>query len=133
MLPFTPRLRNAFAYAERRQPLGVSSLDLLAGVMSLGGGAAVNVLKSKGLEESVPIAPAPNEKLTTDTPVQYKRCALKALSGALTEALGMSHQLVGVEHMLAGILVSPSPEISNLFAEKGINLGEALSELRKNI
>jgi ATP-dependent Clp protease ATP-binding subunit ClpA len=73
------------------------------------------------------------ERADADTPVGYRACALIALSGAMTEAVRMSHQLVGIEHMLAGILISPSPEVASLFAENGVDLDEVLSDLRKNM
>jgi hypothetical protein len=108
-------------------------LDLLAGIMSLGSGVAVNILKSRGLTESDPIAPTPHDQTQSDRPVQYESCALLALSAAISEALRMSHRLVGVEHMLAGILISSSPEVSSLLTDNGISIAETLSELRKNM
>jgi Clp amino terminal domain, pathogenicity island component len=133
MLPFTPRLRSVFAYAEARQLQGVSSLDLLAGIMSLRGGVADSVLKARGFAESPPLD-MPSRNLALDNnPVQYRGCALTALSGAMSESVRAAHQLVGVEHMLVGILISPSTDVSSLFAEKGINLAEVLSAVRKNM
>jgi hypothetical protein len=133
MLPFSPRLRAAFAYAEGRQLRGVSSLDLLDGIMSLGAGVAVNILKSHGLAEPTPQTPPVGDPVHDNTPVQYRACALTALSGAMTEAVSGAHQLVGIEHMLAGILKAPSPEVVRLFAEKDTTVEEVLSELRDNM
>jgi hypothetical protein len=133
MLPFTPRLRIAIAYAEGRQPQAVSSLDLLAGIMSLGGGVAVGVLRARGLADSPPLATPSEDRIPDDTPVQYRSCALTALSRATAEAVSRSNQLVGIEHMLVGILMSPSPEVSSLFAEKGVSVEEILADLRKNM
>jgi Clp amino terminal domain, pathogenicity island component len=133
MLPFTPRLRTAIAYAETRRPHEVSCLALLAGIMSLGGGVAVNILKSRGFPESGPVSVPPGDQVAGDSPVQYRPCGLAALSGAISEALRTSHQLVGVEHMLAGLLVSACPEVTELFAQKGVSLDETLSELRRNM
>lgn len=133
MLPFTPRLRIAFAHAEAREPQAVSSLGLLHGIMSLGNGVAVHVLKTKGFTPSEPLATPPGRRTPADASVQYRVCALAALSAAIAEAVSRSNQLVGVEHMLVGILTSPSPEITSLFAEKGINLEEVLSEVRANM
>ena len=132
MLPFTPRLRSAITYAEFLHPHDVSCLALLAGIMSLGGGVAVNILKSRGFAESAP-ATTFQEALSKDDPVQYRACALTALSGAFKEAVARSHQLVGVEHMLAGILASGCPEVADLFAQKGVSLDNALSDLRRNM
>jgi hypothetical protein len=101
--------------------------------MSLGGGVAVNILKSRGFPESDPMRTAQGDSIADDTPVQYKPCGLTALSGAITEAVKTSHQLVGVEHMLAGILASPCPEVAELFAQKGVSVDETLSDLRRNM
>lgn len=133
MLPFTPRLRSAIAYAETRQPHEVSCLALLAGIMSLGGGVAVNILKSRGFPESDPISTSPGDHIAGESPVQYRPCALTALSGAITEAVMSSHQRVGVEHMLAGVLTAACSEVAELFAEKGVSLDDTLSDLRKNM
>jgi hypothetical protein len=133
MLPFTPRLRSAIAYAEAREPHKVSCLALLAGILSLDGGVAVNILKSRGFPESDPMSMSPGDQVTGDSPVQYKPCGLAALSAAISEAPRTSHQLVGVEHMLAGILVSACPEVAELFAQKGVSLDETLSDLHRNM
>ena len=133
MLPFTPRLRSAIAYAETRQPQEVSCLALLAGIMSLGGGVAVNILKSRGFPESDPMSASQGDNIADDTPVQYRPCGLTGLSEAITEAVRTSHQLVGVEHMLAGILASPCPEVAALFTQRGVSVDETLSDLRWNM
>jgi hypothetical protein len=133
MLPFTPRLRRAIAYAEIRQPHEVSCLALLAGIMSLSGGVAVSILKSRGFPESDPISTSPGDHAADDSPVHYRPCGLTALSGAISEALRTSHQLVGVEHMLSGILTSACPEVAELFVQKGVILDETLSNLRRNM
>ncbi len=134
MLPFTPRLRLALASAEalagRRQRLEVSPLDLFAGVLSLGSGLAVGVLKARGFTESDAAQPASQQSTLADTPRSYTAEALTALSGAMLEAVRMSHELVGIEHMLVGILTQPSPEISAVLAQKNIKREELLSGLR---
>lgn len=133
MLPFTPRLRTALAYAEFLQPHEVSCLALLAGIMSLGGDVAVNILKSRGFPESVPVGTPQGDRLSEESPVQYRACGLTSLSKAITEAVSRSHQLVGVEHMLVGILTSGCPEVVEHFAQKGVSLDDVLSDLRRNM
>ena len=134
MLPFTPRLRLAIASAEAlassQQRLEVSPLDLLAGILSLGSGLAVGVLKAKGFTESDGAAAASHQSTLDDTPTSYTAEALTALSGAILEAVSRSHELVGVEHMLVGILTQPSAEISALLAQKNVKREELLSTLR---
>ncbi len=137
MLPFTPRLRIAIANGETRarnqQRVAVSPLDLLAGILSLGSGVAVNVLKAKGFAESEAAPPASKKGTPADAPMSYTAEALTAVSGAILEAVKRSHQLVGVEHMLVGILIPPSAEVSALLVRKNITPEELLSELRENM
>jgi ATP-dependent Clp protease ATP-binding subunit ClpA len=132
MLPFTPRLIRAIACAEARQPHDVSCLDLLFGIMSLEGGVSVNILKSRGFPTSNLMSASEDVK-TASGPMQYRSCGLISLSQAINEASNSNHQIVGVEHLLAGILTSSCPEIKDLFTEKDINLDETLSELRNNM
>jgi hypothetical protein len=129
MLPFTPRLRSVFAYAEAKHPHGVSSLDLLNGILALNGGVAFNLLSTKGF---VPVASVAGLR-SDESPIAWNECALTALAGAVEEAIRMSHQLVGVEHMLAGILKSPSPELVTTLTQKGVRSDELLSDLRKEL
>ncbi len=129
MLPFTPRLRSVFAYAEAQDSDGVSSLDLLDGILALDGGVAFNLLTTKGF---VPVASVAGPR-SDESPIAWNACALTALAGAVEEAVRMSHQLVGVEHMLAGILKSPSPELAATLTQKGVRSDELLSDLRREL
>ena len=136
MLPFTPRFRTAIAHAETRHPHQVSCLDLLAGIISVGSGVAVGLLKSRGFAASDLISTSSGEPIgdpRDPNPVQYELCALTALSRGIDEAVSLSHGLVGIEHMLAGILVSECPEVARAFAERNVSVDETLSELRKNM
>jgi len=132
MLPFSPRLRIALATAEvlaRDQQGGaVSCSDLIAGIVSLSGGVADNLLKARGFSESR-VAAVPSGAFDHD-PVPYTVEALRALSGAMLEAVSRSRQLVGLEDLLVGILAPPSTEISTLLARRKINLEELLLEVR---
>jgi ATP-dependent Clp protease ATP-binding subunit ClpA len=136
MLPFTPRLRlaiaNAEALASSQERLAVSPADLLAGVLSLGSGVAVGVLKAVGFTER-DAAPVARQQDTPADSRSYDADALRALSEAFLEAARMSHQLVGIEHMLVGILATPSEEISAIFRQKNIKLEELLSTLRSEM
>ena len=134
MLPFTPRLRIVLATAEavardqRRQ--AVTCSDIVAGIVSLTGGVADNLLRARGCSASH--APVPSGALNHE-PMAYTIESLRALSGAMLEAVGRSRELVGIEDMLVGILSSPSAEISALLAEKKVNLEELISEVRRQM
>jgi ATP-dependent Clp protease ATP-binding subunit ClpA len=134
MLPFTPRLRLAIASAEAKastqQPLDVRPSHLLAGVLSLGSGLPVGVLKARGFTDSDAAAAVSRENTLSDMPASYTPEALRALSDAIMEAVSRSHSLVGLEHLLVGLLVQPSADILALLVQKNINSEELLSSLR---
>ncbi len=134
MLPFSPRLRIALATAEAlarsQQRRSVGCRDIVEGVASLTGGVADNLLKARGF--SPPVAAVLSTALNHD-PVAYTAESLRTLSGAILEAASRSHELVGIEDMLVGILSPPSAEISALFAEKKVNLEELLIEVRNQM
>lgn len=134
MLPFSPRLRIALATAEavaRAQGRrSVSCCDIVEGIASLSGGVADNLLKARGFSAST--AAVPITALDHDA-WPYTVESLRAFSGAMLEAVNRSHELIGIEDMLVGLLSSPCAEISALFAQKDVNLEELLSEVRKEM
>jgi ATP-dependent Clp protease ATP-binding subunit ClpA len=135
MLPFSPRLRIALATAEAcakdGQRRDVTCTDIIAGIVSLSGGVADNLLKARGFEPGI-VPPVPLEKL--DHEVRgYSVEALRALSAAFQYAAGRSQTLIGIEDMLVGILSPPSAEISDLFRKKNISPEELLSEVKSEI
>jgi ATP-dependent Clp protease ATP-binding subunit ClpA len=132
MLPFSPRLKIALATAEMlaksEQRLAVTCSDLLAGILSLDGGVADNLLKARGF--SAPSVAAVKIDTLSHDREQYTTESLRALSSAMMEASNRSHQLVGIEDMLVGLLTSPSAEISALLAGKSVRSEDLLSALR---
>ena len=135
MLPYSPRLRIALATAEDlardQQRRAVTCSDIVAGILSLTGGVADNMLRARGFSAShVPAVPI--GALNHD-PMAYTVESLRALSGAMLEAANRSRELVGIEDMLIGILSPPSAEITALLAKKNVNLEELLSEVRAQI
>jgi hypothetical protein len=134
MLPFSPRLRIALATAEAlatdQQRRAVTCSDIVAGIVSLSGGVADNLLKARGFSASH--AAVPVGALNHD-PMAYTVESLRALSGAILEAARRSRELVGIEDMLIGIFSPPSTEVSALLARKKVNLEELLSEVRRQM
>src|SRR5216683_5523639 len=133
MLPFSPRLRIALATAEacakHEQRRDVTCTDIITGIVSLTGGVAANLLKTRGFQPGT-VPPVPLDKLEHE--VQgYSAEALRALSAAIQDAASRSHTLVGIEDMLIGILSPPGAEIAELFRKKNISPEELLSEVRK--
>jgi hypothetical protein len=134
VLPFSPRLRIALATAEAvargRQSRAVACSDIVQGIVSLAGVVADNLLKARGFTPS--IAAVPVTAINHD-PMAYNLESLRALSSAILEAANRSHELVGIEDMLVGLLSPPSAEISALLAKNNVNLEELLSEVRKEM
>ena len=135
MLPFSPRLRIALATAElcakHEQRREVTCADIIAGIVSLTGGVADNLLKARGFQQGI-VPPVPLEKLDHESK-GYSVEALRAVSAAMHDAASRSHTLVGIEDMLIGILSPPCAEIAQLFREKNTNPEELLSEVRRQI
>jgi len=135
MLPFSPRLRIALATAEEcakdEQRHEVTCIDIINGIVTLSGGVAGNLLKTRGFQPGH-VPPVPLDKLNHEVR-GYSTEALRALSAALHDAASRSHTLVGIEDMLIGILSPPSAEIAELFQKKNISPEELLSEVRKHI
>ena len=135
MLPFSPRLRIAVATAEAcakdGQRRNVTCMDIIAGIVSLAGGVADNLLKAKGFQPG-PMPAVQLDKL--DHEVRgYSVEALRALSAAMEDAASRSRTLIGIEDMLIGILSPPCADIAQLFREKNISPEELLSEVRRQI
>jgi ATP-dependent Clp protease ATP-binding subunit ClpA len=114
------------ARGEKRH--AVTCSDLVAGILSLSGGVAGNLLKAKGL--SAPQIAAVEISTLNHDSAQYTAESLRALSGAIMEASNRSRQLVGIEDMLVGLLTPPSAEVSALLAKKNVRTEDLLSEVR---
>ena len=134
MLPFSPRLRIALATAElvakEQQRPAVRCSDIMAGIVSLAGGVADNLLRARGFSCPVPAVPL---TAVNHDPVSYSIGSLRAFSGAMHEAASRSRGLVGNEDMLVGILSTPDGEITALLAKKSVNVEELLSEVRRQM
>jgi hypothetical protein len=121
-------LATAEAVARGEGRRSVSCCDIVGGIAALSGGVADNLLKARGFS-----APITADTALDHDPWPYTVESLRAVSAAMLEAVSRSHELVGVEDMLVGLLSSPCAEISALFAQKSVNLEELLSEVRKEM
>src|SRR5437762_13137922 len=111
---FTPRAQQVLALArkeaDRFNHNYVGTEHLLLGLISLGQGTAVNVLRKMGLDlETVrmevekQVGMGPDEKITAGT-IPYTPRVKKVLALAAKEALALNHTYVGTEHILLGLL-----------------------------
>ena len=110
---FTPRAQQALALARREADRFnhnfVGTEHLLLGLIRLGPGVAVNVLRRMGLDlETVrahiekQVGSGPDQKIMGGIP--YTPRAMKVLALAAKEAEALHHTYVGTEHILLGIL-----------------------------
>jgi len=110
---FTPRAQQALAFArkeaDRLNHNFVSTEHLLLGLIALGQGVAVNVLRKLGLDlETVrhevekQVGKGPDQSLIGNIP--YTPRVKKVLALAAKEARALNHMYVGTEHILLGLL-----------------------------
>lgn len=110
---FTPRAQQALALArkeaDRLNHNFVGTEHVLLGVISLGQGTAVNVLKKMGLdlqtlrkEVEKQVGTGPDQKTLGNIP--YTPRVKKVLALAIKEAKALNHSYVGTEHILLGLL-----------------------------
>ncbi len=116
----------------------LGSEHLLLGLLKLGQGIAVNVLRNLGLEYDVIRAEV--EKLVGYGPeIQvYGDPALtakvkKVFEFANEEALNLNHNYVGTEHLLLGLLKQPDSVAVQVLENLGINLIEVRKEVLKEL
>jgi ATP-dependent Clp protease ATP-binding subunit ClpC len=110
---FTPRAQQVLALArkeaDRFNHSFVGTEHLLLGLINLGQGVAVNVLKKMGLDlETVrlevekQVGTGPDQKLAGNIP--YTPRVKKVLELSKKEAKALHHTYVGTEHILLGLL-----------------------------
>ena len=135
---FTPRAQQVLALARREADHFnhnfVGTEHLLLGLVALGQGTAVNVLKKLGLElENVrlevekQVGTGPDQKIVGNIP--YTPRVKKVLALAAKEAKELNHTFVGTEHILLGLL----REGDGVAARVLINLGVDIEHTRQEI
>ena len=125
---FTPRARKALALAEdaaREVPHdAVGTEHLLLGLLDQGGSLAINVL------EALDVAPADlrAELVASLGPpadranerVVFTPLAKEALEATAKEALAMSHNYIGCEHVLLGLIATERGLASEVLRRMGV-------------
>jgi hypothetical protein len=113
MCNFTPRAQQVLSLARKEADRFyhnfVGTEHLLLGLIALGQGTAVNVLRKLGLDlENVrmevekQVGSGPNQKMIGYIP--HTPRVKKVLALATKEARGLNHTYVGTEHILLGLL-----------------------------
>lgn len=133
---FSRSARDAVAAAEQEaRGLGhgeLGSEDVLLGLLAVEDGAAAEALKALGIE-----ADAVRERVqpgsgSPDGKLPFSRQAKKALELALREALHYSHNYIGTEHVLLG-LVRGGGKAAELLAGLGADADRIRAEVERTL
>lgn len=135
---FTNRARQvvslARSEADRFNHNYVGTEHLLLGLIKLGQGVAVNVLKKMGIdfevvrnEVSKVVTPGPETKTVGEIPLTQR--AKKVIEYAVEDAQKLNHSYVGTEHILLGLL----REEDGIAAKILLNLNIDIDKVREEI
>jgi len=139
---FTPRATQVLALsrkeAVRFNHNFVGTEHVLLGLIALGQGVAVNVLKNQGLDlENVrremekQVGHGPDQKLIENIP--YTPRVLKVLTLAAREARALKHTYVGTEHILLGLLREGDGAAARILMSLGVDIAKTRSEVLKEL
>jgi ATP-dependent Clp protease ATP-binding subunit ClpC len=139
---FTPRVLQVLALArkeaERYNHNFVGTEHVLLGLIKLGQGVAVNVLKNLGLhlenvreEIEKQIGPGPDQKPAVCIP--YTPRVKKALEVAQKEAKALGHTYVGTEHLLLGLMSDSEGVAARVFKHFNVDIEQTRREILKEI
>jgi len=139
---FTPRANQVLALA--RKEAGrfnhnfVGTEHLLLGLIALGQGVAVNVLRNHGLnldtvrlEVEKQIGTGPDQKIIGNIP--YTPRVLKVLALAAREARALKHTYVGTEHILLGLLREGEGAAARILKGMKLDVGKTRAEVLKEL
>jgi DNA-binding Lrp family transcriptional regulator len=131
-------LQAAVQAARARDGAEVDAGDLLAGLFSAPEGVAAQVLAAMGVTADAvraarPPSAAPADQATTAdqaaatgaTRPPFAPEAVTALRDALAEALELSHNYIGTEHILLGLMRDPDAPVAAILARLGASPAEA--------
>jgi predicted dehydrogenase len=139
---FTPRAQQVLALARKEADWFnhnfVGTEHIFLGLIALGQGVAVNVLRKLGLElETVraevekQIGTGPDQKLTGNIP--YTPRVKKVLALASKEAKNLNHTYVGTEHILLGLLREGDGVAARVLQNLDINIEETRQEILREL
>jgi ATP-dependent Clp protease ATP-binding subunit ClpC len=139
---FTPRAQQSLALArkeaDRLHHNFVGTEHLLLGLISLGQGVAVNVLRKLGVdletarrEVEHQVGKGPEQKIFGNIP--YTPRVKKVLALAMKEAKALSHTYVGTEHILLGLLRECDNVAARVLMNLGVNIEQTQQEILKEL
>lgn len=138
----TPRAQQVLMLArkeaERFHHSFVGTEHLLLGLIRLGQGTAVTVLQKLGLELDTvrlevekQIGTGPDEK--PSGPVLYTPRVKKVLAFAAKQARALSHQYVGTEHVLLGLLLEGDGVAARVLKNLNVDVEQTRLEILKEL
>jgi hypothetical protein len=139
---FTPRAQQVLALArkeaDRFNHNFVGTEHLLLGLVALGQGTAVAVLKKLGLDlETVrtevekQVGTGPDQKMTGSIP--YTPRVKKVLALAAKEAKALNHTYVGTEHILLGLLREGDGVAARVLNNLGVDIEKTRHEILREL
>ena len=139
---FTPRAQQALALArkeaDRFNHNFVGTEHLLLGLIRLGQGVAVNVLRNMGLdlqtvrsEVEKMIGAGPDQQMAGNIP--YTPRVKKVLALAAKEARALHHTYVGTEHIFLGLLREGDGVAGRVLQQLGVELDRTRQEILKEL
>jgi len=138
MKNLSPRAQQALALArkeaDRFKHNFVGTEHLLLGLIALGEGTAVSVLKKMGInldtarqEVEKQVGTGPDYKMVGSIP--YTPRVKKALSLAAKEAKALNHTYVGTEHILLGLLEEGDGVAARVLKNLGVDIAKTRREI----
>ncbi len=139
---FTPRAQQVLALsrreADRFNHNFVGTEHLLLGLIALGQGCAVNVLKRLGLdletaraEVEKQVGTGPDQKMISN--ISYTPRVKKVLGLAAKEAKMLGHTYVGTEHILLGLLHEGDGVAARVLKNLGVDIERTRLEILKEL
>jgi hypothetical protein len=139
---FTPLATQVLALsrkeADRFNHNFVGTEHVLLGLIALGQGVAVNVLRNQGLDlETVrhemekQVARGPDQKIIGNIP--YTPRVMKVLGLAAKEAKALNHIYIGTEHILLGLLREGDGAAARILTNLGVHIAKTRAEVLKEL
>jgi ClpA/ClpB-like protein len=139
---FTPRAQQVLALS-RKEAINfnhnfVGTEHLLLGLIRLGQGRAVNVLRKMKIslealrsEVEKQVGKGPTQLLRFDVPFTPR--VKKVLALAMKEAKKLSHNFVGTEHILLGLLAEGDGVAARVLFNLGVNIETTRQEILREL
>ncbi|MCB1195119.1 ATP-dependent Clp protease ATP-binding subunit [bacterium] len=116
----------------------IGTEHLLLGLIKLGQGVAVDVLRAMGvdfetirMEVEKAVGTGPENKAIGDVPLTLR--AKKVIELAVEEAKNLNHTYIGTEHLLLGLLKEGEGVAARILKNLNVDIEKARAEIRKEL